>query len=281
MIVFWRERMSNFKFKSLLGPIKIEFCLNIAKTKGANQRFNQKGFTIVEVSTALVFVAFIIAFLTATLLNVMSIYNKGIWLSQVNQAGRQLNADLGDQARYSGSNVILREDDQRLCAHGVSYLWNTEESRKNRYQEDRDDSVDGNFNTSLRLVRINDLSGSYCNYEKNKKPYPSRYSNDAVSLLGKGTIIQEFSAKQLNSSNSSTIPLFYLRAVLSTEGEANKPVKVVRDNNNNYTIVSASYDDINAKWQCGEVIDGEFRPAKNQFCAFSEYDITIYQRGEN
>jgi len=61
----------------------------------------QSGFTLIEVSTALIFVGFIIFILAATTVNIVRSYNKGIWLAQINQAGQQMNSDIGDKARYS------------------------------------------------------------------------------------------------------------------------------------------------------------------------------------
>ena len=90
-----------------------------------NYKSEQKGYTLVEVSLATIFVGIIVMVLGATTINVIRSYNKGIWLSQINQAGQQLNADISDKTRYS-STAVVDNTNRRLCVGGVSYLWNTE-----------------------------------------------------------------------------------------------------------------------------------------------------------
>ena len=75
---------------------------------------SNRGFTLVEVTLAMVFIAIIIAVLAATTVNIIRSYNKGVWLSQINQAGQQLNTDIGEKARYSTMAKVF-EDNQRIC----------------------------------------------------------------------------------------------------------------------------------------------------------------------
>lgn len=239
----------------------------------------ESGFALIEVSTALIFVGFIIFILAATTVNIVRSYNKGIWLAQINQAGQQMNNDIGDKARYSPAATVDTVN-RRMCINGVSYLWNT--------QQDIDNSKQGNNNnayldgTLIRLARIDDPSGDYCNKPTKRPKLPSDDSNVHI-LLGRGATIQEFEVKRKDN-----VPLLTISVVVSTEG-ANRPIKAYTDNTG-IVHIDASQNNPNSYWQCGEWIDKNddgkvdstdtFTPAKNQYCSFAKYTFTVYERSK-
>ena len=234
----------------------------------------QSGFTLIEVSTALIFVGFIIFILAATTVNIVRSYNKGIWLAQINQAGQQMNSDIGDKARYSPAAKVDTIN-RRMCINGVSYLWNT--------QKDIDDNPKNNRysdGTPIRLARIDDPGGEYC-IDPTRQPGLPSTNSEVHILLGRGATIQEFKVEEQKAG----APLLTISVVVSTEG-ANRPYKVTLDK------VSGKYteDMTNGTWQCGDLIDdnnnnkldqGEvFTPAKNQYCSFAKYTFTVYERSK-
>lgn len=233
----------------------------------------QSGFTLVEVSTALIFVGFIIFILAATTVNIVRSYNKGIWLAQINQAGQQMNSDIGDKARYSGV-ADVKAKERRMCINGVSYLWNTQKEIDNG-QWGSNVYSDG---TPIRLARIEDKNGEYCT--KNQQPDAPGKNPNVRALLGRGVAIQEFKVSQ-----ATGVPLLTVSMVVSTEG-ANRPFKVILPNGSD----KYKEDMVNGTWQCGDFIDdnpsngkldeGEFHPAKNQYCSFAEYTFTVYERSK-
>lgn len=239
----------------------------------------QSGFTLIEVSTALIFVGFIIFILAATTVNIVRSYNKGIWLAQINQAGQQMNNDIGDKARYSPAATVDTTN-RRMCINGVSYLWNT--------QKDIDDGNQGNNNnayldgTLIRLARIDDDKGEYCS-KPTKRPEPPSANPKVHILLGRGATIQEFEVKRKDN-----VPLLTISVVVSTEG-ANRPIKAYTDNTG-IVHIDASQNNPNSYWQCGEWIDKNddgkvdskdtFTPAKNQYCSFAKYTFTVYERSK-
>lgn len=230
----------------------------------------QNGFTLIEVSTALIFVGFIIFILAATTVNIVRSYNKGIWLAQINQAGQQMNSDIGDKARYSPAATVT--SNRRMCINGVSYLWNT--------QQDIDNGKQGynvySDGTPIRLARIDDHSGEYCINPTKRPKLPSADFKVHI-LLGRGATIQEFKVEQ-----KADVPLLTISVVVSTEG-ANRPYKVSLVNGSD----KYKEDMANGTWQCGDFIDknnnnkfdeGDFTPAKNQYCSFAKYTFTVYER---
>ena len=238
----------------------------------------QNGFTLIEVSTALIFVGFIIFILAATTVNIVRSYNKGIWLAQINQAGQQMNSDIGDKARYSPAATVKAKE-RRMCINGVSYLWNT--------QKDIDDDPGNNRysdgpGTPIRLARIDDPKGEYCTDLTKRPKLPSDDSNVHI-LLGRGATIQEFKVEQKTDA-----PLLTISVVVSTEG-ANRPIKAYTDNTG-IVHIDAGQNNPNSYWQCGEWIDKNdngivestdtFTPAKNQYCSFAKYTFTVYERSK-
>ncbi len=235
----------------------------------------QSGFTLIEVSTALIFVGFIIFILAATTVNIVRSYNKGIWLAQINQAGQQMNNDIGDKARYSPAATVDTVN-RRMCINGVSYLWNT--------QQDIDNSNGGDNvyfdKTPIRLARIDDPKGEYCSNSTKHPDLPSTNPNVHI-LLGRGATIQEFEVKRKDN-----VPLLTISVVVSTEG-ANRPIKAYTDNTG-IVHIDAGQNNPNSYWQCGEWIDKNdngivdstdtFTPAKNQYCSFAKYTFTVYER---
>ena len=235
----------------------------------------QSGFTLIEVSTALIFVGFIIFILAATTVNIVRSYNKGIWLAQINQAGQQMNNDIGDKARYSPAATVKTKE-RRMCINGVSYLWNT--------QQDIDNSNGGDNvysdKTPIRLARIDDPKGEYCSNSTKHPDLPSTNPNVHI-LLGRGATIQEFEVKRKDN-----VPLLTISVVVSTEG-ANRPIKAYTDNTG-IVHIDAGQNNPNSYWQCGEWIDKNdngivestdtFTPAKNQYCSFAKYTFTVYER---
>lgn len=236
----------------------------------------QSGFTLIEVSTALIFVGFIIFILAATTVNIVRSYNKGIWLAQINQAGQQMNSDIGDKARYSPAATVKAKE-RRMCINGVSYLWNTQKEIDDDPGNNRYSDGPG---TPIRLARIDDPNGDYCRDFKKRPELPSVNPNVHI-LLGRGATIQEFEVEEQKAG----APLLTISVVVSTEG-ANRPYKVSLVNG------SGKYkeDMANGTWQCGDFIDdhpsngkldeGEFTPAKNQYCSFAKYTFTVYERSK-
>lgn len=235
----------------------------------------QSGFTLIEVSTALIFVGFIIFILAATTVNIVRSYNKGIWLAQINQAGQQMNSDIGDKARYSPAAEVDTTY-RRMCINGVSYLWNTQKdidspgNNNNRY-------LDG---TPIRLARIDDPGGEYCIDPTRQPKLPSDDSGVHI-LLGRGATIQEFKVERKDD-----VPLLTISVVVSTEG-ANRPIKAYTDHTG-IVHIDVNQNRSDSSWQCGEWIDKNdnkivdlqdtFTPAKNQYCSFAKYTFTIYER---
>lgn len=280
---------------------------------------SEAGFTMIEVSMSLVFIAFIVLFLTASLMSLFSTYNKGVWLSKVDQAVRQMRLDISDSVKYAGRSIVLVDSDKkpyRLCSNGVSYLWNTESQlRKAKEAGGYDillnhwDGPDGKT-VPLKLVRILDITGSYCKskIDSSKKIakgdelreliQPKIDNSNVQPMLNTGVALQSFNVVQGERPDSvggkivpelkRIVPILYIDGAISTEG-INAPTRVLPDASKPTKWRVLADDDERGRWQCGDWIDNNgngvrdendtFKPNKGQFCANTQFNMTVYERG--
>jgi len=169
---------------------------------------NKKGFTLVELSLALTFLAFIMLFVVIMILRMMNIYNKSVALSHMNQAGRQIMTDLGGSVRFSNSAVYVEQTSGgRLCVGGASYIWNIKESTTNKFQDN---------NSALRLVRVSDPMQQYCS---DAAMMPSSKDAKTNSLVGTNVLVQNFDVETGGGSGNVMVRA---NVTLSTAGN-NQP----------------------------------------------------------
>lgn len=164
-----------------------------------------KGFTLLELTLAMSFLAFVMIFVVVVLMQIMNIYNKGIAMTQINQTGRQLADDLNTSVRFASSDTVsFQPDSKRLCTGQVSYIWNAGTDTVNTFSD----------NTRISVVRVKDTSSNYCS-DTSLKP---NITDPNVSVLaGAGVSVLEFTV-------TKTSNLVRIVSVLSTSG-VNKPVQ--------------------------------------------------------
>jgi prepilin-type N-terminal cleavage/methylation domain-containing protein len=131
----------------------------------------RRGFTLIELMLAMSFISLLLIAITLTILQISSIYNRGITLKEVNAAGRTLGSELqrsiAETDPFSiesgaGSRYILQGDwGGRLCLGQYSYIWNfgkalvaNDSSRLNLYADAA--------NTPVHFAKVLDPDASYC-----------------------------------------------------------------------------------------------------------------------
>lgn len=155
-----------------------------------NHADNKQGFTLVELMLSMSFVAALMIAIAMTVVQLGNIYNRGLMLKEVNQAGRSLASELQTSiAQSSPFNIKLGADSRyikqswggRLCIGQYSYVWNygidiekDDSSRLNTYS-------DPSNKNAIRFVKIADQDASYC-LTPSKKVDPT----NAVELLNIG-----------------------------------------------------------------------------------------------
>jgi hypothetical protein len=117
-------------------------------------REGQSGFTIVELTLSTAFIAFILIFMLATMTQVMSNYNKGLAVKQINQTARTVSNEMSRLIQGTSVSSIntLYLANGRVCLGGVSYVWNVNGATTNKYTSGAD----------FTMVRVNDSAGALC-----------------------------------------------------------------------------------------------------------------------
>lgn len=131
----------------------------------------QQGFTIIELMLAMSFIAVLLIAIAMTIVQIGSIYNKGLTLKEVNQTGRDLTDDIRRTVAIGGQ-VDLANDYRevvqgtqviggRLCLGSSSYVWNYAaaiESNNTRLIKYPTGTEEG----PIRLVKVPDGAKAYC-----------------------------------------------------------------------------------------------------------------------
>lgn len=162
-----------------------------------NRVDKRQGFTLIELMLAMGFVSALLIAVAMTVIQIASIYNRGITLKDVNQAGRSIASELqrsiSESASFNinsgvGSRYIVQGWGGRLCLGQYSYIWN--------YGVAIDpNSLDINRNVysptvplspEIRFVKVLDPNASYCTKALTGKEYKDVIFSDAVELLNVG-----------------------------------------------------------------------------------------------
>ena len=151
----------------------------------ANKRY---GFTIIELVIAMGFVSVLLIAIAMTVIQIGNIYNRGITLKDVNQAGRSLTSELlrsiNQSAPFLLSNRYVQQNwGGRLCLGQYSYIWNYGKALTPPLDSNRNvfsDSVN-----EIRFVKVLDPNASYCT-KSVVGDYIDVLSSEAVELLNVG-----------------------------------------------------------------------------------------------
>jgi len=226
------------------------------------------GFTLIELSLSITFIGTLLVMATMTIVQSISVYNKGIAVKQMNQVGRFLTEDL---RRISTDGSTVRFDDNGiagyLCidrpgANTRAYIWNSVK-----------------FGTG-------DDNGSRSPYNPTKKPYSFNgdvtlsqpitiaRSNDTIDADGYCDLpdaLGVVNPDEVTTLAGATVRMLSVDVAAQTGG-----IETLRK----LTFWLGTYDtsvpgsapdpsDIDGTWSCKGGSLGTF-------CAFSKYETVIY-----
>jgi len=129
-----------------------------------NQLFkNKHGFTIIELMLAMGFVSLLLLAIAMLTIHIGSIYNQGITLREVNEAGLTVSEDIQRTIGAAAPFVVNSDKESsqykpvdgggRLCIGSHTYAWNLSGSTVNHYTLS---------NTPISLVKVADPGGRLC-----------------------------------------------------------------------------------------------------------------------
>lgn len=185
----------------------------------------QTGFTIIELMLAMSFVAMLLLAIAMVTIQIGHIYNKGITLREVNQAGRHLSDELQRSIASSGPINILPGSDSRLvdqsgeggrlCVGNYTYVWN--------YGKALTSSIGGPNvytagTTPIRFVKVADTGASLC-----ADPGKKIVQSDATELLDSGDrdlVLHTFSMTPQVSDAASGQAIYAISLTIGTNDQA-------------------------------------------------------------
>lgn len=89
---------------------------------------SRAGFTIIELTLAMLFVTFLLIFCATTLVQVLRMYDKGSAIKQMNQASRLINDELARAIRSASDGASITYPSggvfDRICINDSMYVWN-------------------------------------------------------------------------------------------------------------------------------------------------------------
>jgi prepilin-type N-terminal cleavage/methylation domain-containing protein len=154
------------------------------------------GFTLIELMLAMTFISVLLLAIALTTIQISNIYNKGITLREVNQAGRSVTSDLqrsiagaipfdvtpkrDDSEATASSKYVVRDGGGRLCLGSYTYAWNYGAALAGGQ------GAPSVFNTyddgqPVRFVKVADANGALC-----ATPTASIVRANAVDLISSG-----------------------------------------------------------------------------------------------
>ncbi len=221
------------------------------------------GFTIIELMMAMAFVSVLLLIIAMTVIQISNIYNKGLTMKAVAQAGRTISEDikqtLGKSQPFAVDTAFRLQrypesptstsDGGRLCTGLYTYVWNYGRSLSgnpiNTYESGDD---------QIRFVRVRDSGGQYC-----ADPTKKIQQSDATELLSaenSDLAIQSFTIMQLASDAAIGQALYRVVMEIGTNNQ-----------------------DALQQTQTIDTIDTTCRPPSDDaslqhFCAVNQFDFT-------
>ena len=195
-----------------------------------HQPNRQGGFTLVELLLAMTFVSLLLAAIAMTIIQMTSIYTKGLTMRAVDQVGQAVSQDIrrsieaarplrigdtpaGDvnyrpQVLFGGD--VNNADGGRLCTGSYSFIWNL---GKSFASPDKVNEYDGRSGL-IRLVKVPDNGAIYCSDLTMKVDY-----DRATEMLNAGDrelALQSFNIRAVTDSTDAQQVLYQIRLELGT-----------------------------------------------------------------
>ncbi|MDK2898934.1 MAG: hypothetical protein PWQ10_121 [Patescibacteria group bacterium] len=192
-----------------------------------NHVVKKNGFTIVELMLAMTFVATLLVSISMTIIQISNIYNRGLTLKDVNQAGSSIASELERSIKEtssfsldegSGHYIIQADQGGRLCLGNYSYLWNYGSKLKspNTLYNQYSDTI-YNRSNPIRFVKVPDTDNSYCIDLAKKVDY-----TNSTELLGSGQhdlALHNFSISKGASDVKTGQSLYSISYIIGTNDE--------------------------------------------------------------
>ena len=229
------------------------------------------GFTLVELMLAMAFISVLLLSITMVAIQAGRLYNRGVVLRDVNQAGRDISDTLRRDFLQTNAEKITKVDDQpviiirnggtpvsgRFCLGGYSYVWNYAAALDNERLRAGSGIVHSDDGQPINLARVVDWDGGLCAKAANGSYPATLTSGETTQLL-----------KSITRAGEGTIGLH--RLTLAKVSKADGPKELYRLN---FTLGTSVIAEINTS-------DGTCRPPADdqsnlEFCAVNSFDMIV------
>lgn len=153
-------------------------------------RKRQNGFTLVELSLAILMVSLLAMAILSVSLQIMKMFSKGVTLKSVNQVSRDFSTQLTSDLRSAPVSQIniSQVSNGRFCIGSYAYLWNTSSQLQQGTA-----MITYKNGSPLHLVRVLDPNQHFCT------------STSAKSLTSSDTFTDFLGDQSGNSANNLAI----------------------------------------------------------------------------
>ncbi len=176
----------------------------------ANNSRRTEGFTIIELTLAMAFIAALLLAIAMTVIQIGAMYGRGMMLKETNQTARVIIDDIRRTitggAAFSDTEdyVVFDNVGGRICTGTYSYVWNVGAAQSTNGNNVAHYEGDA---TVIRLVKIADGSKSYCqrNAAGNvaKRDIPASERSLARELINAGDRDLALHQLRINTSQSA------------------------------------------------------------------------------
>jgi prepilin-type N-terminal cleavage/methylation domain-containing protein len=189
----------------------------------------QNGFTLIELMLAMTFISVLLVAIAMTTIQISNIYNKGITLREVNQAGRVITDDLQRSISSSSpfdvtpkkndtdiatmtSHYVVRDGGGRLCVGGYTYAWNYGKAIAggtgapdvfNKYED----------GTPVRFVKVRD-GGNLCTNSAAK--IIRENASEMLTSSDRDLVVHTFDIKQTSAEPSTEQSIYSITMLIGT-----------------------------------------------------------------
>jgi len=180
------------------------------------------GFTLIELMLAMTFISILLLAIALTTIQISNIYNKGITLREVNQAGRSVTEDLRRSIALSmpfdtSSNYVSRDGGGRLCIGGYSYAWNYGKAIVGGAGAPALLNVyDDAARTPVRFAKVVDPGASLCTDAMLAQPVARADATELLSSGDRDLALHKFTIKQTDSNPSASQALYAISMTIGT-----------------------------------------------------------------
>lgn len=219
----------------------------------------KKGFTLIELSIVMAFLALLMLAILLTTLQMGKIYTKGLTNRSINQIGRDLGDSLHrDFLTASSSRIVIPAamgtppaTSGRICLGTVSYVWNTAD-----LLNQPNPSLITRNGTAVVFERVIDPSNKLCTVQGSGGYVTDIAGMTSTSLLSsQGRVLAVYDLVATELASSADNGLYNIRVTVGTndpsvtERDASQSVlcRAPTDNSSNFDYCSVADFDITVR----------------------------------